>query len=54
VSALADDGTIEAIEDPHAPFVVGVQWHPEEGSDRRLLEALVAAAMPWRSERDHS
>jgi putative glutamine amidotransferase len=51
VSARADDGTIEAIEDPDAEFVVGVQWHPEEGSDLRLFEALIDAAERWRSER---
>jgi putative glutamine amidotransferase len=29
VSARADDGVIEALERPGAPFCVGVQWHPE-------------------------
>jgi len=29
ISATASDGTIEAIEMPSHPFVVGVQWHPE-------------------------
>ncbi len=29
ISARADDGTIEAIEDPTRTFAVGVQWHPE-------------------------
>ena len=29
VSATAPDGVIEAIEDPDAPFCLGVQWHPE-------------------------
>ena len=28
-SAKTSDGTIEAIEMPSHPFVVGVQWHPE-------------------------
>ena len=29
VVARAEDGTIEAIDDPKRPFYVGVQWHPE-------------------------
>jgi len=29
VSAYAEDGTIEAIEVPEHPFLIGVQWHPE-------------------------
>ena len=43
-TAWADDQVIEAIELPGHPFAVGVQWHPEEGDDLRLFEALVAAA----------
>jgi putative glutamine amidotransferase len=43
-SAWADDGTLEAIEDPSARFRLGVQWHPEVGDDPRLFEALVEAA----------
>jgi putative glutamine amidotransferase len=43
--AWADDGIIEAVEAvlPHE-FIVGVQWHPEQGDDTRLFTALVAAA----------
>ena len=29
VSARAPDGTVEAIEDPDRPFLIGVQWHAE-------------------------
>jgi putative glutamine amidotransferase len=43
-SAWAEDGTLEAMEDPAAQFRVGVQWHPEVGDDPRLFDALVAAA----------
>ena len=39
-----DDGLVEAVEDPERTFVLGVQWHPEELSDSRLFDALVAAA----------
>lgn len=28
-TALSDNGVIEAIEDKHHPFFVGIQWHPE-------------------------
>jgi putative glutamine amidotransferase len=43
-SAWAPDGTLEAMEDEAARFRLGVQWHPEQSSDRRLFEALVRAA----------
>jgi putative glutamine amidotransferase len=43
-SAWAQDGTLEAMEDPTAWFRLGVQWHPEVGDDPRLFDALVAAA----------
>jgi len=48
VSATAPDGVIEAIEDPRAPFCLGVQWHPENfwrtGEFRPLFEGFIAAA----------
>jgi gamma-glutamyl-gamma-aminobutyrate hydrolase PuuD len=44
VTARAPDGLIEGAEWPAAPFVVGVQWHPEQDGDPRLFEALVHAA----------
>jgi len=31
VVARAEDGTVEAIDDPARRFYVGVQWHPERG-----------------------
>jgi putative glutamine amidotransferase len=43
VTGRADDGTIEAIEDPAHRFALGVQWHPEVTRDARLFGALVAA-----------
>lgn len=47
-TAWAPDGTVEALEDPDLPFCIGVLWHPEHGSDPRLFQALVAAAVQSR------
>jgi putative glutamine amidotransferase len=44
MTARADDGTPEAMEDRSRYFCVGVQWHPEVDTDLRIFEALVAAA----------
>lgn len=56
VSARAPDGVIEAIEDPAADFVVGVQWHPEllaerDPAQQAVYDALVAAAREARARR---
>ena len=40
VTARAPDGTIEAVEDPARPFLVGVQWHAETLVDRPYEMAL--------------
>lgn len=51
-SAFAEDGSLEAIEDPSKTFAVGVLWHPEmEDDDKRLFEALVAEARTFRASR---
>jgi len=48
--AWEEDGLIEAVEAGPSElgglsgFVLGVQWHPEQGSDPRLFTALVTAA----------
>jgi len=41
--ALPGEGLIEVVEDPSRRFVLGVQWHPEDGDDLRLFSALVEA-----------
>jgi putative glutamine amidotransferase len=43
-SAWADDGTIEAVEDPTRRFAIGVLWHPEVSEDQALFTALVEEA----------
>jgi putative glutamine amidotransferase len=56
VVARAEDGLAEAVEMPTLPFVVGVQWHPEElaktdqHSSSLFAEFLRAAAANWRSQ----
>ena len=50
-AARAEDGTVEAIEDPERRFALGVLWHPEAGEDAALFEALVEEARRYREER---
>lgn len=48
VSALDDEGVVEAVEMAGGGFVVGVQWHPEETlDDLRIFAGLVAAARSY-------
>jgi putative glutamine amidotransferase len=47
-AAHADDGSVEAVEDPSRTFAIGVLWHPEAGEDMRLFEELVAEAERYR------
>jgi putative glutamine amidotransferase len=48
--AWEEDGLIEAVEagpselDGLSGFVLGVQWHPEQGEDPRVFTALIDAA----------
>jgi putative glutamine amidotransferase len=49
VVAMAADGTIEAVEMPDHPWLIGVQWHPEltaidDPGQQKLFDALVEAA----------
>lgn len=50
VTAHAEDGTVEAVEDPERRFALGVLWHPEAGEDAKLFEALVDEARAYRAE----
>jgi gamma-glutamyl-gamma-aminobutyrate hydrolase PuuD len=43
-TAWAEDGVVEGVEVTGRQFSLGVQWHPEEGMDRRLFAAHVDAA----------
>jgi putative glutamine amidotransferase len=44
VTGTADDGVIEAIEDPALGYCLGVQWHPEADADSPIIATLVAEA----------
>jgi putative glutamine amidotransferase len=57
VTAHADDGVVEAteLEDRDGPWVVSVQWHPEDTAaddpaQQGLFDALVARAHTFRGE----
>jgi putative glutamine amidotransferase len=50
-AAHAEDGTIEALEDPSRRFALGVLWHPEAGEDARLFQAFVEEARRYQKER---
>jgi putative glutamine amidotransferase len=39
-----EDELIEVVEDPELPFAMGVQWHPEDTGDFRVIAAFVEAA----------
>ena len=48
VSAVSDDGLIEAVEMPDKHFIRGVQWHPElmfrtDGNQQALMQSFVNA-----------
>ena len=49
--AWAEDGVVEGLEDPSKRFALGVLWHPEEGEDAALFQALVEEAKRYREER---
>ncbi|AYF76724.1 gamma-glutamyl-gamma-aminobutyrate hydrolase family protein [Nocardia yunnanensis] len=52
-TAHAPDGIIEAAETRAGPFLLGVQWHPEENAtDARLMRALVEQATQYGKERN--
>lgn len=47
-TAWAEDGIVEALQDPRRRFALGIQWHPEDMPDdplqRKIFAALVNAA----------
>jgi putative glutamine amidotransferase len=55
VSALADDGTIEAVEAIDRPWEIGLQWHPErtpnEAATRNVFRSFIEAARAYAERR---
>ena len=55
VVASAEDGIIEALEDPSKPFLIGVQWHPErtaeDGPTAELFRNFISKASAYRQSR---
>jgi putative glutamine amidotransferase len=50
--AWAEDGTVEALEDPAKRFAVGVLWHPEQSWESlELFRELVDEARRYRQAR---
>lgn len=53
ISALSKDNIIEAIENPHCAFNMGVQWHPEllppdDLNSQKIFESLVDHAKQYQ------
>jgi putative glutamine amidotransferase len=53
--AHADDGVVEAIEQPEKTFCIGVQWHPENfwkmGTFSTLFDGFVQASRAYATRR---
>jgi putative glutamine amidotransferase len=48
VTARAEDGVVEALEDPERRFVIAVQWHPEDRLATRDFRIFTAFAKAVR------
>lgn len=54
VIARAEDGVIEAIDDPARPFYLGVQWHPERTASEPLGLDLFRSLIEKSAARVHA
>lgn len=54
ICAVSEDGVVEAIENPHVSFALGVQWHPEiivaqgDKPSAHIFDAFTEAARSYR------
>lgn len=54
ITSRTPEGIPESIELADAPFVIGVQWHPEQDqTDTRLFHAFIAAARKRQAARSN-
>ncbi len=55
VNAHFSDGTVEGVEDPTHPFLVGVQWHPErtpeDPATLALFDTFIQQARSFRAKK---
>jgi putative glutamine amidotransferase len=49
VAARSEYGVVEAVEDPDAPFCIGLQWHPEQDERPEIFHAVIEAARAYRA-----
>ena len=57
VTAVGDDGTVEAIEASDRPWMIGVQWHPERTMENHdsdtLFKNFIEAARAYSQSKSH-
>lgn len=59
LSAIDEDGSVEAIESTQHGWVVGVQWHPERAEEvppyhKKIFEAFALASKRFHQQKIHS
>jgi putative glutamine amidotransferase len=58
ISAQAEDGIIEAVEDPNHPWLIAIQWHPEMSAatdprQQQIFDAFIIAVQQIRAQRQN-
>lgn len=56
IAALAEDGTVEAVEAPNHPWLIAIQWHPEMSAatdprQQQLFDRFIAAVKEARTQK---
>lgn len=53
ITAVSEDGVVEAIEIKEHPFCIGIQWHPEDLKDeisKKIFESFIDACKIYKKE----